>query len=111
MRLRSLYRKVDMYLKQLFQVSKTKTNREISLNTFSEAENTIKRATARKKFGNRETIENNLVVIDGKLENTIVLWIAKVLLLFSLNGQADHSERIYAFLQYIDCTGPLGGID
>lgn len=40
-----------------------------------------------------------------------MLWIAKVVLLFSSKGQADRSERKYAFLQYMECTEPLDGID
>lgn len=36
---------------------------------------------------------------------------AEVLFLFSYKGQADLSEREYAFLQYIACTRPLDGND
>lgn len=37
--------------------------------------------------------------------------IAKVLFSFSLKEQADRSEREHAFLQYMDRTRPLDGID
>lgn len=50
------------------------------------------------------------MVIAGKVKDAIVKWIAKVLLLFFLKGQADHSAREYAFFQNIDCTRPLEGI-
>lgn len=40
-----------------------------------------------------------------------MIWTAKVLLLVSLNTQADRSERECAFLQYMDYTRPLDGIN
>lgn len=40
-----------------------------------------------------------------------MLRIGKVLLLFSLNRQADRSENGYELLQYMNCKKPIDGID
>lgn len=56
-------------------------------------------------------MKNRFVVIEEKAENKLVLLMAKVLLLFSLAGQADLLERQCAFLQYKNCTRPLEGMD
>lgn len=52
-----------------------------------------------------------ILVIEGTVEDTLVQWIATVLLLFSLKGKADRSEWEYAFLGYIECTRLSNGID
>lgn len=56
-------------------------------------------------------MKNIFVVIDEIEDNTLVLWIAGVQLLFSLKWQADRSEREYMFLRYFDHTRPIEGID
>lgn len=54
-------------------------------------------------------MENGFVGIEEKLEDKWVLWILKVLLLLSLNKQADHLEKKYAFLQCMNIPRPSDG--
>lgn len=56
-------------------------------------------------------MKNIFVEIEERKEGTSVIWIAKVLLVITLKGLADRSEIGYAFLQFMDCTRPLNGID
>lgn len=55
-------------------------------------------------------MENRFVVIEGNLEDKMVLRIARSLLLFSLKGQVNRPEREYAFLHYMDFTRQLYSI-
>lgn len=55
-------------------------------------------------------LKNSFVVLEETEDNTSVLLIAKVILLFTLKEEAEHSEEEYASLQYIGCTSPLVGI-
>lgn len=56
-------------------------------------------------------MENSFVVIGEKVEDKLVLRIAKVLLLFSLKRHLDHPESFYAFFPYMDGTRQSDGID
>lgn len=82
-----------------------------SIQNDSVAENTIQRVFACVEFRSNSSMKNSFMSIERKVEGTSVLWISKVLLFFSLNGQVDRSERQYAFLHYMDRTRRLGGID
>lgn len=45
------------------------------------------------------------------MKDILVLCIANVILLLSLKRQAECSEKEYTFLQYMDCTKRLDGMD
>lgn len=55
-------------------------------------------------------MKKSFVVSDEKVKDTLVLWISKVPLLFSLRRHTDRSERCYALLQFMCCTKPLDTI-
>lgn len=56
-------------------------------------------------------MKNSFVVTEEIVDDTLILWIAYVLLLFSLKGQVGRSEKEYAFQQYMDCPRPSDVID
>lgn len=72
---------------------------------------TIQRVFKCEEFGRNMAIKFSLVVIEEKVEDISVLWIAKILLSFSIKEQADRSEKKFAFFQYMNCTRALVGIE
>lgn len=46
-----------------------------------------------------------------KKKNISLVWITKVILVFTLNRQADRSGWEFALTQYMACTNAMYGID
>lgn len=58
-------------------------------------ENTNQRVFVCKEFGSNESKKNGSVVVEGNAKVILVLWLARILLLYSSKEQAELLEREY----------------
>lgn len=64
-----------------------------------------------KKFGSSKAMKYSCAVINKREKEIPMLLIVKVLLLLPLKGHADRLERKKAFLQHMDRTRLLDGVE
>lgn len=70
----------------------------------AKAKNNVQWMFACNESGSSKTMKTSFMIIAGKEENESVLWISKVLLVFTFEGRVDCTGKNYVFLQYIEFT-------